>query len=136
MKRGWHITRRTRLRLTLLAVLALLCQQMAFAAYVCAPVDMPTHDVAMAMHCQDMSMTRHATPAQQASALCAYHCAHQPTSMHDAQLPNVPPSSLPAIVPAPPFVAQLPLARVAHTRTTVRRMPPLPPPLRYRVLLI
>lgn len=136
MNRGWHMTRRNRLRLALLAVLALLCQQMAFAAYVCAPVDRPANDVAMGIHCQDMPMTRHAMPAQQATALCAYHCAHQPASMHDAQLPNVPPSPLPAVVPAPPLVAALPVARVAHDRTAVRRIPPLPPPLRYRVLLI
>lgn len=136
MKYGWRITRRTRLRLALLAVLALLCQQMAFAAYVCAPIDMPMNDVAMGMHCQNMPMTRHVGNTGQATVLCAYHCAHQPASMHDAQLPNVPPSSLPAVVPVAPLMATLPVARIAHTRTAVRRIPPLPPPLRYRVLLI
>jgi|SRR5690625_2310595 len=135
MTRGFRPNRRIRLRLTLLAILALLCQQMAFAAYVCSPSDIPVNNVAMGMHCQDMSMTRHATTVEQAPALCAYHCAHQPASVHDAQSPNIPPSALPAIMPAPPFV-MAPVARIARLRTTVRRIPPLPPPLRYRVLLI
>lgn len=55
MSRFPHPIRRIRLRLTLLAVLALLFQQVALASYACAIVDVPAVHTMMstlAMACQ------------------------------------------------------------------------------------
>ena len=136
MKRSRRITRRVRLRLALLAVLALLFQQVALAAYACAPGDMPARNVSMGTHCDGMPMVQGSAPEKAAPALCAQHCAQQTPTPQDARLPNVPPLLLPALLPAQPALVALPVSRVAHAWTVARRTSGIPPALRYRVLLI
>lgn len=136
MNRALRITRRTRLRLVMLAVLSLFFQQMALASYLCSPVDMPTGSTAMSMHCQGMPMAQRQAPAKAASALCVQHCSHQVASTQDVNLPNVPPLLLPAMLPAAPAWVALPVIRTVRARAAMRRAPGLPPALRYRVLLI
>lgn len=130
------MTRRTRLRLTLLAVLALLCQQVAFAAYVCPATAMPAADTAMGADCNAMPVTMPAPDGEGATTLCVLHCAQQVTATNNVQLPSAPPLLLPAVLPAPVLLAALPAAYAAHARDAAGRTPGLPPPLRYRVLLI
>lgn len=129
------MTRRARLRLTLLAVLALLCQQVAFAAYVCPVLAMPATATAMSAGCNAMPVAP-PSPDGRATTLCVLHCAQQATVTNSAQLPSVPPLLLPAVLPAPVAIATLPAARTALVRNTEQRPPGLPPPLRFRVLLI
>lgn len=130
-------TRSIRLRLALLAVLALLFQQVALASYLCSPADMPASNVAMNTHCDGMPMVEGKTPAKTAPALCMQHCAQQTPTTQDARLPSVPPLLLPALPPAAPAVAASP-ARMAAARdlADARRTPGLSPALRYQVLLI
>lgn len=130
------MTRRIRLRLVMLAVVSLLFQQMALASYLCSPVDMPADSTAMSMHCQGMPMAQRRAPDNAPSALCVQHCSHQVASTQDANLPNVPPLLIPALLPAQPIMTALPLSKAAHARAATRRMPGFPPALRYRVLLI
>lgn len=137
MKRRLRMTRRTRLRLALLAVLALLFQQVALASYLCSPADMLASNVAMSTHCDGMPMVDGVSPAKAAPALCMQHCAQQTPTTQDARLPNVPPLLLPALLPAAPAVVTS-LAWIAATRdlADARRTSGLPPALRYQVLLI
>ena len=126
-------TRRTRLRLTLLAVLSLLFQQVAFASYICGGSSgMPMGDVAMRAHCAGMPMTQQ----KQVPALCTQHCAQQTASTPDARLPNVPPLLLPALIPAQPTLTAWPVSHTAHVHLAARRTSGIPPALRFRVLLI
>lgn len=132
MKRCLGMSRRNRLRLTLLATLALLFQQVALASYLCSPVDTTQRNGAMSMHCDGMPMAQ----GQAAPAMCVQHCAQQTPTTQDARLPNVPPLLLPAMLPAPPSLVGLPVSRATHERTAARRTPGLSPALRNRVLLI
>jgi hypothetical protein len=136
MTRGFRPTRRTRLRLTLLAILALLCQQVAFAAYVCPAAAMPATDAAMSADCHAMPKAVSAPDTQSAAALCALHSGQPDAVTNNAQLPSVPPLLLPGILPVSPSLTALPVTRTAHVRDAAQRTPGLPPPLRYRVLLI
>ncbi|TAN08615.1 MAG: hypothetical protein EPN38_01380 [Rhodanobacteraceae bacterium] len=124
--------RRIRLRLVLLAVLSLLFQQVAFAAYACSTVDMPVTNVGMTAHCDGMLMT-HGT---QNPALCPAHCAHQVLAPQDAHAPTVPPLSTPALLPAPVVLVTLPAAQATYEHAAARRLAGIPPALRFRVLLI
>lgn len=135
MRPRLRITRRTRLRLTLLAVLALFCQQVAFAAYVCPLTAMPATDAAMSADCNAMPRAA-PSPDTHAATACGLHCAQQATVTNDAQLPSVPPLLLPAMLPTPALIVALPAARSARVRATAQRPRGLPPPLRFRVLLI
>lgn len=132
MKRRLRITRHIRLKLTLLMVLSLLFQQMAFAVYVCGAADAPAANAVMRAHCDGMPMTQQ----KQAPALCVQHCAQQTASAQDARLPNVPPLLLPALLPAPPAFAALPAARASYARAFSEQRSGIPPALRFRVLLI
>lgn len=137
MTRGFHPTRRIRLRLTLLAILALLCQQVALAAYVCPATAMPATRTAMSSaDCDAIRLTTPSPDTQTATTLCMLQYAQQATVTNNVQLPSVPPLLLPAVLPAPSLTATLPAARTAHARDALEREPGLPPPLRYRVLLI
>jgi hypothetical protein len=136
MIRGFRPKRCIRLRLALLAVLALLFQQMAFAAYACSPADMPASNVSMSTHCDGMPMVRGQAPEKAAPALCTQHCAQQTPTTQDVRLPNVLPLLLPALLPAQPTLVALPVSQVAHAWAVARRTPGIPPALRYRVLLI
>lgn len=135
MKRCCGITRRTRLRLTLLAVLALLCQQVAFAAYVCPAAAMPATDTAMSAGCHAMPVAA-APDSQHATTVCLLHCAQPTTVTNNVQSPSVPPLLLPAALPVLLSISTLPIGHAAYTRAPTVRTPGLPPPLRYRVLLI
>ena len=132
MTRGFRPNRRTRLRIVLLAVLALLFQQVALASYACSAVDMPVSNVGMTAHCDGMPMTH----GQQNQALCSAHCAHQMAATQDAHAPTVPPLLMPALLPAPIVLTTLPTAYTAHEQTAAWRLSGIPPALRYRVLLI
>jgi hypothetical protein len=132
MTRGFRPNRRIRLRLVLLAVLSLLFQQVALAAYACSTVDMPVSNAGMTMHCDGMPMTH----GQQNQALCTAHCAHQAVAAQDAHAPTVPPLVMPALLPAPIVLTTLPTAHVAREHTAAWRPSGIPPALRFRVLLI
>ena len=124
--------RRTRLRLVLLAVLSLLFQQVALAAYVCPIVNMSVSNVGMTVHCDGMPMM-HKT---QDPALCLAHCAQGSLATQDVHAPTVPPLSMPALLPAPIVLATLPAAHATHERAAAWRLAGISPALRYRVLLI
>lgn len=132
VKRFIRPTRRTRLRLVLLAVLSLLFQQVALASYVCSAAEVPATNVAMSAHCDGMPMTQQ----KQAPALCAQHCAQQTPATQDARLPSVPLLLMPALLPAPPTFVALPVASAPHVRSAAWRTSGIPPALRFRVLLI
>lgn len=133
MKSRLRPSRRTRLRLTLLTVLALLFQQTALAAYACSRADMPAGNTAMAMHCEGMPMAQ----AEQSPALCTTHCAHQAVTTPDVHAPTVPPLLLPALLPATPLtLTALPASHASNARDVAWRRSGIPPALRFRVLLI
>jgi hypothetical protein len=126
-------SRRIRLRIALLAIVALLFQQTALASYVCSHADMPADDIAMAMHCDGMPMAQ----AKHDAALCTWHCAHQPESAQTAQVPQIPPAAFAALLPdVPRLMLALSPAEAAHARDPIRRSRGLPPELRFSVLLI
>ena len=133
MRRYLHPARRVRLRLTLLAVLALLFQQTALAAYACSRADLPVGSTAMAMHCEEMPMAQ----AEHSPVLCHAHCAHQAVSTQDMHAPTVPPLLLPAAIPASSLtLIALPVSHASNARDATWRLSGIPPALRFRVLLI
>lgn len=132
MSRFPHPTRRTRLRLTLLAVLALLFQQVALASYACAIADVPAGHTTMSTPCDGMPMTQQ----EQNPVLCAVHCAQQTPTPTDVHAPTVPPLLLPALLPAPVVLTMLPTTRTAYGHAAAWRSPGIAPALRFRVLLI
>ncbi|WP_297900020.1 hypothetical protein [Metallibacterium sp.] len=134
MHRRPHFARRTRLRIALLALCALLFQQLALVAYACSlpqvavPVQAAMQSMASMPGCDGMtSMIQHAR------ALCVQHCAQPAPAPQDARLPTVPALALP---PQPPVLA---IAAPAPSpcfgdRTTAGLGASSPP--RYCVLLI
>jgi hypothetical protein len=132
MTRGFRPNRRTRLRLVLLAVLALLFQQIALASYACTTVKIPVSNMGMTAHCDGMPMTH----GQQNQALCPAHCAHQALTTQDAHAPTVPPLVMPALLPAPIVLETSPATYAAREHTAAWRLSGIPPALRFRVLLI
>jgi len=133
MRRYPHPTRRVRLRLTLLAVVALLFQQTALAAYACSRADMPAGNMAVAAHCEGMPMTE----AEHSTALCHAHCAQQAVSTQDMHAPTVPPLLMPALLPASSLMLMaLPASHAPNARDAAWRLSGIPPALRFRVLLI
>lgn len=132
MKRHAFRNRRTRLRLTLLLMLSLLFQQFALAAYVCPVLGAPAVNAAVRMHCDDTS----APQQRDGSPLCDQSCAQQPLTAQHAQLPDIPPSSIPAWLPSS-LLAVVP--RTSGTPFWSETAAPdtgTPPVLRFRVLLI
>lgn len=81
-------TRRRCLRFAWLALLALLFQQAALAAYVC-PTKMPPSQALMA-GCEGMEM-----PDPDAPALCDQHCQRDHSTTPDLRVAQVPPLVLP-----------------------------------------
>lgn len=133
MRRHFRPARRTRLRLTLLAVLALLFQQAALAAYACSQADIPAGNTAVAAHCEGMPMAQ----VDQSPALCHAHCSHQPVTTQDMHAPTVPPLLVPALVPASPLLlTALPASHASNAGDAAWRLSSIPPALRFRVLLI
>jgi hypothetical protein len=135
MVSGLHIKRRHRVRLVLLAVLALLFQQTALAAYACSANAMPMAPMP-AGGMQTMSMPAQPTNGEAAQPLCLQCCAQPVPASQGDQLPSVPLSQLAAIMPMQPIVPKLPAWPATKARAAAERMPGLAPPLKYRVLLI
>lgn len=133
MKPLLRLRRRVRLRIALLAIVALLFQQTALAAYVCSRADMPAADTAMNTHCNGMPM---AQPEHDPS-LCTLHCAHQAQSAQTASVPPVPPLALPAILPQASLAAlALTPDQATYAHDPSRRSPGVPLALHFQVLLI
>gem|GEM_PF-1516089 len=136
VQRLLHPTRRIRLRLTLLAMMALLCQQVAFAAYVCPATAMPAADTATSAACNAMSVRAQTSDTQAATTLCVLHSAQPATVTNNVQLPSVPPLLTPALLPALPTIVASPVASSPRVRSAAWRTSGIPPALRFRVLLI
>ena len=128
MKTRWIKNRRTRLWLMLLVVLSLLGQQVALASYLCPSADMPAGNAAMTMHCSGMSTLQQ----KRAPSLCVQHCAQQPPGTQDARLPNVPHM----FMPSPPARTTTYASGTLLRSESFSPVSGLPPPLRFRVLLI
>ena len=131
MKRHPFQNRRTRLRLALLVVLSLLFQQFALAAYACPELRVPTVNAPMSAHCGDVSASQ-----QRGDALCGQTSAEQPLTTQDARLPNIPPSSIPALLPAPPLTVATQVSHTPQWSETTSPGTDIAPTLRFRVLLI
>jgi hypothetical protein len=116
----------------LLVVLSLLGQQVALASYLCPTADMPAHNVAMSTHCDGMSTLQQ----KQAPSLCVQHCAQQPSATQDAQLPNVPHLFMPALLPSSMALTTTYASGTLLRSESASPVSGLPPPLRFRVLLI
>lgn len=132
MKQRPFRNRRTRLRLALLLVLSLLFQQFALAAYACPMLNVLAGNAEMSTHCADMS----APSLQPGSPLCDQDCAQQPFAAHNARLPNVPPSLLPALLPTPPLAVITHVSSMPCWSETTSPGTDIAPTLRFRVLLI
>jgi len=121
---------RQRLRTSLFAVLCLLFQQAAVAAYLCPVQQMPAQMEAMADHCAGMGMTQ----AETNPALCDKHCNPDHQLASDTTQLSVPPMALAARAFEP--VLELSASEsVAPFEVPVTRSDP-PPRLRYCSLLI
>lgn len=123
------------MRLVLLAVLALLFQQTAFAAYACSVSAMPMATMA-AEGVQTMSMPAQPTNGEALQPLCLQCCAQPVPATQSGQLPSVPQLCLTAVAPTRTVVVKLLVRQATHARTAAGRMPGLAPPLKYHVLLI
>jgi hypothetical protein len=121
---------RKRLQFALVAIVGLLFQQAALAAYLCPIEAMPTEMSAMADHCAEMGMEQ----ARDNPALCTKHCNPDHTTVTDASRLSVPPLALPAPVFAS-IQLQAAACVVVQTEVPVARSDP-PPRLRYCSLLI
>ena len=126
------MTRRTRhrLRIAFLAIVCLLFQQAALAAYLCPTEQMPAQVMAMTENCAEMGMAQQ----QDNLALCQKHCSPDHSVAADAVKLTVPPLALP-----PPLLALVEVQPVVHgaiqTDVPVARSDP-PPRLRFCSLLI
>ena len=95
-----RLSRRTRLRIALLALCALLFQQVAVASYACSfsPSMMPMAASASVdtarPNCLGMSQM-----GQRGAVMCAYHCSQQTPVSQDSRLPA---DSAIALPPQPP----------------------------------
>lgn len=85
-------TRRQRLRLAWLALLALLFQQAALAAYTCPLAESPPQPHAMMAGCEGMEM-----PDPDAPALCDQHCQRDQLTTPDSRAAQVPPLAFPPL---------------------------------------
>ena len=133
MHRRPHFARRTRLRIALLALCALLFQQLALAAYACP---LPTSATAMAPMTAMASMPGCAGMPQMGAhgaMLCAQHCAQQAPAPQDARLPTVPALALPPQPPVLTIAVLLPAVRFDPGAASDRDASPPP---RCCVLLI
>lgn len=83
-------TRRQRLRFAWLALLALLFQQVALAAYTCPTTGVPPQPQALMAGCDVMEM-----PDPDAPALCDQHCQRDHLTTPDLRVTQVPPLALP-----------------------------------------
>ena len=121
---------RHRLQIVLTALLCLLFQQVAMAAYACTLPDMPSDRVEMTEDCSKMGMQ----VVLEAPALCAKHCSPDHAIAPDPGFAHVPPLALPPIHFAPRLIAPSAHQAVAGQLAVIRHEPP--PRLRYCSLLI
>lgn len=84
-------TRSLGLRLAWAALLALVFQQGALAAYVCPIGETETESAAVMADCKSMSM-----PDPDAPALCEQHCLREHVTHPELKAPQVPSLALPA----------------------------------------
>lgn len=119
---------RRRFRIVLLAIVCLLFQQLALAAYACMLDRIPADPVAMATPCAAMDM-HHDNPV-----LCQKHCAADASVASSHVVPSVPPLALPPPVFDRIAIATVPIGVVAETVAIDRSDPP--PRLHYCSLLI
>lgn len=84
--------RRLRLRFAWLALLFLLFQQAALAAYACPTTEAPPQPQALMAGCEGMEM-----PDQDAPALCDQHCQRNHLTTPDLRVAQVPPLALPPL---------------------------------------
>ncbi len=121
---------RHRLRTSLFAILCLLFQQAALAAYLCPVQQMPVQMEAMSDHCAGMGMEQ----AKTNPALCDKHCNPDHQLATDAAQLSVPPVALAALAFEP--VLELPADKAdTSAEIPIARSDP-PPRLRYCSLLI
>ena len=124
MRRRPHLSRRTRLRIALLAVCALLLQQLTLTAYACplppSAAPMPATPAMAAMPgCAGMpQMGAHN------ALLCAQHCAQQVPAPQDARLPTVPALALPPQPPVLAIAASAPMRPLTHDPAAASGRPP------------
>lgn len=124
-RRGCH-----RPCIALVAILCLLFQQVAMAAYACPLTQMPPDPVVMAEDCAEMGMEQ----AKESPALCAKHCAPDLSVAADHVVLSVPVLALPPMAFDPVFAE--PVSHVALIADVpIDRSDP-PPRLRYCSLLI
>ena len=121
---------RHRLQIAVVAIVCLLFQQAALAAYLCPMEQMPVETTAKAEHCARMGMAQQ----QDNPALCQKHCNPDHSFAPDTVKLSVPPLALPALILAPVYVQ--PVSHVAiQTDVAIARSDP-PPRLRFCSLLI
>ena len=75
-----------------LALLALVFQQLALAAYACPINEAPSEPQRVMADCEGMEM-----PDPQAPALCDQHCQRDHIANPDSKTPQVPPLALPPL---------------------------------------
>ncbi|WP_244858568.1 MULTISPECIES: hypothetical protein [Lysobacteraceae] len=121
---------RHRLRIALLAIVCLLFQQAALAAYLCPIEQMPAGMAAMAGHCAEMGMDL----ARDNPALCDKHCNPEHSVVVDTVKLSVPPLALPAPMLVP-LVLQSTSRVAVQADVPIARSDP-PPRLRFCSLLI
>lgn len=123
---------RHRLRIALLAIVCLLSQQVALAAYLCPLEQIPAQTTVMAEPCDEMGMTLQQD--KDTPALCQKHCSPDYTVTPDAAKLSVPPLALPSLILAP-AAAQSTSHVAIHADVPIARSDP-PPRLRFCSLLI
>ena len=122
--------KRNRLKIALLAIVCLLLQQAALAAYLC-PTDAGRIAMsAMTRDCAEMITTH----VEHDPGLCANHCHPDQTSATDAARLSVPPLALPPVVFSTVAVESTSRGTL-HADVPIARSDP-PPRLQYCSLLI
>ena len=135
MLRRFRPSRRRRLQLGLLALVALLFQQTALAAYVCPMwVAMPTAARAMS---SPMATMPHCTGERAGAAgmrlMCTQHCTQQAPAPQDARVSPLPALALP---PQPPVLAAAMPVPAARPEARAAVLHDVSPPAPSCVLLI
>lgn len=118
------------LRIALLAIVCVLFQQAALAAYLCPVEQMPANVQALSENCADMEMDR----ATDNPVLCEQHCNPDRSTAADGVKLSVPPLALPMPAFALVFAQPASLATPRAQGLAVGSDPP--PRLRYCSLLI
>lgn len=121
---------RRRLHIALVAILCLLFQQLAVAAYACPLQQAPPEPAPVSAHCAGMDMQA----AEASPALCGKHCAPDAATPADQAKLSVPALPLPPLMFAPAVASRA--DRVAACATVPLERSDPPPRLRFCSLLI